>query len=193
MARPEPEQRASIVYLLGYPGVGKYTVACALAKLNGAVVVDNHVVNHPILVLLRWDANSDLPPGTLDRTAPIRDAVLSAMEEIAPREISYVLTNVLLDTEEDRAIYDRVRAIADRRRSAFLPVLLTCARDEQLRRVQSEERAARLKVADPRAVERLMDSTRLFVPDGPELLRLDTTALDPAEAAARIASSLVVG
>jgi shikimate kinase len=184
---------ASIVYLLGYPGVGKYTVARELAKLNGAVVVDNHVVNHPILVLLKWDAISSLPPGTLGRTAPIRDAVLSAIDEIAPREISYVLTNVLLDNEEDRAIYDRVTAIAARRGSVFLPVLLNCERDEQLRRVQSEERAALLKVADPQAVERLMESTQLLVPDDANLLRLDTTVLDPAEAAARIARRAAEG
>jgi hypothetical protein len=171
--------------------VGKYTIAREVAKLNDAVVVDNHVVNHPILVLLKWDAARPLPPGTLDRTAPIREAVFATIEEIAPREISYVLTNVLADTEEDRAIYERVRAIAAHRGSVFLPVLLTCERDEQLRRVESTGRAARLKVADPRAVERLMESVPHLVPDDPDLLRIDTTALDPWAAAARIVSRLV--
>jgi len=180
-------KRSSIVYLLGYPGVGKYTVARELAKLTGAVVVDNQLVNYPILALLRWDGMSKLPPGTLDRAAPIRAAVFSALEEIAPRDTSYVLTNVLADDEESRAIYERVRDIAARRGSVFLPVLLTCDRGEQLRRVASPERAARFKVRDARGVAELMESMRLLVPDDPELLTIDTTALGPAEAAARIA------
>jgi predicted kinase len=175
-----------MIYLLGYPGVGKYTVAREIARLTGAVVVDNQVVNHPILVLLRWDATSDLPPGTLDRAAPIRDAVLCALEEIAPRDLSYVLTNVLDDDEECRDLYERVKRIAARRGSVFLPVLLTCDTEEQLRRVTAKERVARLKIADAGKVAAYMRSTPPFVPDDPELLELDTTHLDPADAAAEI-------
>jgi predicted kinase len=178
--------RPSIIYLLGYPGVGKYTVAREIARLTGAVVVDNQLINHPILVLLRWDATSDLPPGTLDRAAPIRDAVLSALEEIAPRDLSYVLTNVLDDDEECRALYERVKRIAARRGSVFLPVLLTCDTEEQLRRVTADERVARLKIADADKVAAYVRSTPLFVPDDTQLLELDTTHLDPADAAAEI-------
>ena len=175
-----------MVYLLGYPGVGKYTVAREIAKLTGAVVVDNQVVTHPILALLEWDAVSDLPPGTLDYAAPIRDAVLSALEEIAPPELSYVLTNVLDDDEESRALYERVKHVAARRAAVFLPVLLTCRREEQLRRVTSPDRVARLKIADPDKVDEYMRSTPPFVPDDPQLLRLDTTDLAPADAASEV-------
>jgi predicted kinase len=189
-ARPRHGSRPSLIYLLGYPGVGKYTVATEIAKLNGAVVVDNQVVNHPILILMRWDATSDLPPGTLDRAAPTREAVLSALEEIAPRDLSYVLTNVLDDSEESRALYARVKQVAARRGSVFLPVLLTCDREEQLRRVTAAERIARFKIADPEKVDEDVRSTPLFVPDDPELLRLDTTDLAPAEAAAEVLRQL---
>jgi predicted kinase len=175
-----------VIYLLGYPGVGKYTVAREIARLTGAVIVDNQVINHPILVLLRWDATMDLPPGTLDRAAPIRDAVFSALEEIAPRDLSYVLTNVLDDTEECRVLYERVKQIAARRGSVFLPVLLRCDPKEQLRRVTAEERVARMKIADADKVAAFVRSTPLLVPDDPELLELDTTHLDPADAAAEI-------
>jgi len=186
VAARDPGSRPSIVYLLGYPGVGKYTVAREIARLTGAVVVDNQVINHPILVLLRWDPTSDLPPGTLDRAAPIRDAVLSALEEIAPRDLSYVLTNVLDDEEGCRDLYERVKQIAARRGSVFLPVVLTCDLEEQLRRVTAEERVARLKIADADKVAAYVRSTRLLVPDDPHLLELDTTHLDPADAAAEI-------
>jgi predicted kinase len=181
-----PGSHPSLIYLLGYPGVGKYTIAMEIARRSGAVVIDNQVINHPILVLLRWDAVSDLPPGTLDRAAPIREAVLSALEEIAPSDLSYVLTNVLDDSPEDRALYERVKQVAERRGAAFLPVLLRCERDEQLRRISAQDRIDRLKIADPGKVADYVRTNPPFVPDDPQLLELDTTHLAPADAAAEI-------
>jgi hypothetical protein len=177
-------------YLLGYPGVGKYTVARALASKTGAVVVDNQVVNQPILVLFNWNGKTQLPPGTLARTAPIRDAMLTALEEIAPPSLSYVFTNVLENTPDDVAVYERLRAAASRRDSLFLPVLLICARGVQLQRVQTEERRRRLKVSDPGIVEGYMAETDLFVPDDPNLLTLDTTERSSEQSAALIIERL---
>ena len=175
-----------VAYLLGHPGVGKRTVGRALAERTGAVLVDNQTVNLPILTLFRWDGRSPLPEGTFDRAAPIREAVLSALAEIAPRELSYVLTNVIADDPADVAVYERVRSVAAARRAAFVPVLLTCEREEQLRRVALPDRAERLKVRDPGAVVRLMERMPPYVPDG--VLTLDTTYATPEESAAAIAA-----
>ena len=38
----------SLVCLLGSPGVGQRTVAEALSRLTGAIVLDNHRINLPI-------------------------------------------------------------------------------------------------------------------------------------------------
>jgi shikimate kinase len=179
-----------ITYLLGYPGVGKYTVARALASKTGAVLVDNHVVNQPILALLNWDGITQLPSGTLDRTAPIRDAMLTALEEIAPRSMSYVFTNVLENKPDDVAIYDRVRGAASHRDSIFLAVMLTCAPDVQLQRVQTEERRRRFKVSDPGSVARYMGETDLFMPDDSNLMTLDTTERSPEQSATLIIERL---
>jgi shikimate kinase len=183
-------QSPFIAYLLGYPGVGKYTVGRTLASRTGAVLIDNQVVNQPILALFDWDGKTQLPDGTLTRTAPIREAMLTALEEIAPPSMSYVFTNVLENTPEDRAIYDRLRGAARRRSSLFLPVLLTCAPDVQLHRVQSEERRRRFKVSDRESVERYMAETDLFVPDEPQLLTLETTELSPEQSSVLIIESL---
>ena len=61
----------SIVYLLGHPGVGKYTVGQELARQTGAVLIDNQVINHPIIALFDWDGTSLLPLGTEDWMEPI--------------------------------------------------------------------------------------------------------------------------
>jgi len=176
--------------LLGYPGVGKYTIGQELARQTGAVLIDNQVINHPILALFDWDGTSQLPPGTEDRMAPIRDAVFGALEEIAPRSKSYVFTNNLADDPADIAIYDRLKHAAQVRGAVFLPVMLTCAPDVQLRRVASEDRARRFKIADPEGVRRLMAATALYVPDDPALLTLDTTTATPEQTAALIAEAI---
>ena len=186
----QPSAPPSIVYLLGYPGVGKYTVGHELARRTGAALIDNQVINHPIFALLNWDGRSQLPPGTLDRTAPIRDAVITALEEIAPRSKSYIFTNVLADDPADIAIYDRLKRAAQLRGAVFLPVMLTCAPDVHLRRVASQDRLPRFKIADPEGVRRLMAAIVLYVPDDAALLTLDTTTAAPAQTAALITEAI---
>jgi adenylate kinase family enzyme len=190
MQPDRPVVPTSIVYLLGYPGVGKYTIGREIAMRTGAVLLDNHVINDPILALLHWNGKSALPAGTLDRTAPIREAVLSALEEIAPPSLSYVLTNVLSEESADVALYERVKQVAQRRASLFLPVLLTCATDVQLRRVATEERARRRKISDPDSVRRFMETTALYTPADAELLELDTTSASPKQTAALIVETI---
>ena len=176
--------------MLGYPGVGKYTIGQELARQTGAVLIDNQLINHPILALLDWDGTSQLPPGTEDRIEPIRDAVFSALEEIAPRSKSYVLTNNLDDDPQDIAIYHRLKRTAQVRGAVFLPVMLTCALDVQLRRVASEDRRRRFKIADPEGVRRLMAAAALYVPDDAALLTLDTTTAAPEQTAAVIVDAI---
>jgi hypothetical protein len=180
----------SIVYLLGYPGVGKYTVGRELARRTGAALIDNQVINHPILTLFNWDGKSQLPPGTLDRAAPIRDAVLTALEEIAPLSMSYVFTNVLADEPEAIALYERIKRVALSRSSLFVPVMLTCALEVQLGRVGSDERVRRFKISDPEGVQRLMAAGPLYVPDDPALLTLDTTTSPPQYTASLIVEAI---
>jgi hypothetical protein len=38
----------TIVYLIGYAGTGKYTIAKELVLLTGAVIVDNQLINSPV-------------------------------------------------------------------------------------------------------------------------------------------------
>lgn len=49
------------VLLLGFPGVGKLTIARELGMARPARVIDNHWINNPILGLLADDGRSKLP------------------------------------------------------------------------------------------------------------------------------------
>lgn len=175
----------SLVYLLGSPGVGKRTVAEALAAHTGALVLDNHRINLPIMSLFDWDGSERLPPEVWGYVEAIRSVVLDALADIAPRDSSYVLTNALEVGYE--AWFDRIEGIARARGSVFVPVLLECELEEQLRRVASEDRVVRLKLSDPEHAREFIAGTEFFRPSGPDALVVDTTHRSPDDAAALIA------
>jgi hypothetical protein len=88
---------------------------------------------------------------------------------------------LLADDPRDIAAAERVRAVAQARSSAYLPVHVHCDEAELLRRVPSPERAGLLKWIDPVGVRASL-ARPLLVPDGS--IELDTTSRSP-EASAR--------
>lgn len=189
-----PVQQATetcVVFLLGYPGVGKRTVGAHLADLLDGVLVDNQLINIPLLTLFKWDGKTPLPTEIWDRVAPIREAVLGTIEDLAPESNSYVFTNVLEDDEPSARHYDRIRSVARRRGSLFLSVVLDCAIDEQVHRIDNPDRIARLKGSDPEGYRRHRQHTKLFQPPPEEAVHLDTTNTGPRQNAEIIYKTLL--
>lgn len=179
---------SAIFYLIGYPGVGKYTVAKALAERTGARIVDNHLANNPIFSLLKLDGATPIPAAAWHRVKAIRDIIFDAMEHLSPHEFSFILTNVLHDDEGDRSLFAQVEALAKARGSLFLPILLSCTEEENCRRVTSHGRAERLKDTSAENVRTLRAEKPLLPVVHPNTLRLDTTAMPPETVSKKIIS-----
>ena len=179
-----------VVFLLGYPGVGKRTVGAELAELLDAVLVDNQLINIPLLTLFKWDGKFAIPMEIWDRVVPIREAVLGTIEDLAPKSNSYVFTNVLQDDEEDAAHYERIRSLAHRRGSLFLAVVLDCDVEEQVSRIDNPDRIARMKGSDPEGYRWHRQATSLYEPPVAEVIHLDTTEVDARSNATRIYEAL---
>lgn len=180
----------TIVYLIGYPGVGKLTIAKALCQLAGTKLVDNHMANNPIFSIIGVDGNTIIPEAAWDRVKAVRDILLDTILHVAPRSFSYVLTNVLLDDDGDRDLFEQVRDLAAQRTSLFVPVVLRCRKEEHLKRVAAPGRAEHYKDAQPSSLEKLMQERSLLPIVHPHLLALDTTSLSPQEAANTILSHI---
>ena len=185
MPTPPPP---AVYQLLGYPGTGKYTVARALVdrlEAGGATVrlIDNHLVANPVVSLVPAGEDGLIPEAAFDRVQAVRAEVMATIGQFTPPSWSLVFTNYWVDGDRAAAHLAEVVALAERRGSTFVPVLLRCDPDELVRRVVAPDRVARHKLVDPAGARRLL-AEKLLRPPG--TLALDVTELAPADAAERI-------
>jgi len=176
-----------ILHLLGWPGVGKLTVAREMrnqaALLDVAlVVVDNHLTSVPILEIIEADGRDRLPDGTWDHVARIRDVVYDAVESLAREGTSFVFTNVLVESDgQSSTVVDRLSRLAEARATTYAPVLLTCRPDEHRTRSSTPGRAAKRKWVDADAIRSFAETETLYLPAG--TTTIDTTGLDAVHVA----------
>ena len=185
-----------IIHLLGFPGVGKHTIAGALsqqAAANGRhlVVVDNHLTSQVVLSVIGADGIEPLPDRVWDRVREIREIVYSTIETLSPPHLSFVFTNVLVVSDlRSLPVIERLQRLAQTRSTAYVPVMLSCDTAEHQRRVPSPGRSEKLKWIDPDGVAAFVTAEELLRPST-ETMDLDVTALTPTEAAERIMFGLV--
>lgn len=187
----EPSFDTAVVFLLGYPGMGKRTVGGALASLIDAVLLDNARIHGILLEPFRWDGVSDIPGEIWERVTPIREALLGVIEDLAPASNSYVFTNALEDEPSSVEHYESIRSMARRRGSLFLAVNLDCDIDEQVSRIANPDRIALRKGADPPGYRWHRQNVTMFEPPVEDRFDIDTTSLTPAENASLIRDELV--
>lgn len=177
----------TIIYLIGHQGVGKLTIGRAIHAATGAALLDNHLLANPVFTAVANDSVSGIPPAIKAKIGAVRNAVFAAAAEDAAADLSYVLTDVLLDDELGRRRWEEAKALAAARRATLVPVLLSCDDDaEYARRVTDPARIPQLKQVDlPRSLERR--ATRPLLPIAhPNTLPLEVGRLAAEEAARQI-------
>jgi hypothetical protein len=175
----------TIIYLIGFAGVGKYTIAQHLAAIEPFKIVDNHYILNPIFNLLEQDGVTPLPPKVWDRAMQVRLAVLATIGDLSPTRWNFAFTNELLGDASSQELYSQVLEVAKARGSRFVPVRLVCDIEEHVRRVTRPERRERMKSVDARDA-RTKHDFELFQPRHPHTLTLEVTHLSAEESAWRI-------
>ncbi|MGV2432921.1 MAG UNVERIFIED_CONTAM: hypothetical protein LVQ98_06460 [Rickettsiaceae bacterium] len=104
--------KTCIIYLTGKPGIGKYTIAKDLAANYGFIVCDNQLINNPIFELLQYDGYAKIPDFAWESISRIRAEVFDFLSQNHTN--SYVLTNCLANTQEDRELYEQVKQMAEK-------------------------------------------------------------------------------
>jgi hypothetical protein len=178
--RNNTQKNSYIIYLIGNPGIGKYTIAQELAKF-GFIVCDNQLINNPIFTLLNYDGFSRIPEFGWDAIGKIRTAVFDFLA--IERNQNYVLTNCLYENDGDRKCYSQVESMALKRGSLFVPVKLIISEEENLRRISDPSRRARWKSIDPQDVHQTQP---LITIEHPHLLELNISQFSAAQVAEKV-------
>jgi hypothetical protein len=180
-----------IVYLVGAPGVGKYTVGKLIAERLSAKLLDNHFWCNPIFEIVEPDG-TPFPAGVWDKANDVMSAVLETVARFGPAGRNYVFTHAVWDAGGhplDWIIAGQILWVAERRGARLLVVRLVCGEDQLRERISSEERALRFKTTDAGKAHALA-SLPAFPINHDWIFDLDTSGLSAAETAARIEREL---
>lgn len=180
-----------IVYLVGPPGVGKYTVGRLVADRLEAKLLDNHFWSNPILEVVEPDGSA-LPAGVWDRTNDVLSAVLETVARFGPPGRNYVFTHAVSDPGGhplDWIIAGGIAWVAEQRRASLLVVRLACSEDQLRERISNEARRQRFKTTDAGAAQSLA-ALAPFPINHDWVLDLDTSSLSAADTADRIEAEL---
>ncbi len=173
-----------IVYLIGFPGTGKYTIAQELVRRADFRLIDNHLINNPVFSLVHADGKTKLPEDIWDNVTRIWDVVLDTMVHISPAEYSFILTNHLVENDAgDLRHYGKIEAAARQRQALFVPVRLMLSDvNEHIKRITAKNRAVRMKENNPEAPKRYA-AQQILDPGHPDGLTIDVTNLPATQVA----------
>ncbi len=173
----------TIIYLIGFAGTGKLTIAKEIIAQTNMKLVSNHLSNNPVLSLIHADGKTPLPSEVWKNIAIIRDVVFDTITNISPADYSFIFTNELIEgNETDMMIYRKVENVAAKRGSKYLPVRLICEVDELCKRVISEERKINHKMIDADAARQQFIKSKVLTLDHQNTLTLDVTHLTAKQA-----------
>ncbi|KAI0125593.1 hypothetical protein BJ170DRAFT_439402 [Xylariales sp. AK1849] len=156
------QQPGPLIWMNGFPGVGKLTIARELLKLLGeqnAILIDNHELID--LVAIPRDH-----PEYHDQRRVVHQAALTEwifdLEAIAK---TIIFTDFQAADEMGLAIAREYQDAAAKSNRLFLPVYVASDLEENMRRVITQERrdGAKAKLVDAVTLERLLSRYTLFV------------------------------
>ena len=191
--RSKTALNGAFIYLFGFAGSGKLTIAEAIAERWDCIVVDNHHVNNVIFELIDLDQQGQ---GTLsdevwDHVMRVRQAAMDAIRYLARPGRNFIFTNELIEgVDRHHVFFLEVAKVAADRGALLLPVRLNVDADELARRIASPERGEKLKITNPDVALARAQNEEVFRPEGYDYLDLDVTSLAPDESARLILDEL---
>jgi hypothetical protein len=172
---PPAARRPRFVFIYGPPGVGKLTVAEALAARTGFKVYHNHLSIDAVEPVFEF--------GTQAFWLLVHGIREATVEAAAREGIDLIFTNVY-EHPESAARVTRLFEVVEQQGGSVAPVQLSCAMEELERRIASARRAEMRKLASVEAWRRAVAGREVTsVVPGRDSLRIDNTHVSPEAAA----------
>src|ERR1700721_1821804 len=180
---PIPPRPPPLIYINGYPGIGKRTIGQQLISQlpHPAKLFDNHLLIDPVAALL--DRHS---PEYQPLRKRLRSTVFSAVFYSSElREATIVFTDQQSSSELGSSVAKEYEKAAIQRGSDFISIRLTCTEGENLRRATSTARTQgdKTKLTDVDILKRIIREEDIYAFGGKTELTIDVTLLSAVEAA----------
>ncbi|EJD45810.1 hypothetical protein AURDEDRAFT_165261 [Auricularia subglabra TFB-10046 SS5] len=177
-----PTPAAPFIYMGGYPGVGKQTVARELLKIiPGSRLIDNHL----LIDITRAVFRQGSPEYEALRSKLRNDMLEAIVKEEAARGTTFIFTGAHVATNPISVIARDFERAAAARGSPFVSAVLSCERSEHVQRLLDPPRATR-KLYKEDVLVRIIESGPAFLFGCEHELQIDSTGMKPEEVAAKI-------
>ncbi|KAF3936660.1 hypothetical protein ABW19_dt0207510 [Dactylella cylindrospora] len=196
-------QKANVgrtIFINGYPGTGKLTVARELhfSKWDGCQKKNNMVLQFALSTSTQHiSAQNTSDPEYQALRKAFRATLLDSIATAAPEHISttWIFTECQSNSHIGTSISHEYLAAAQRRNSPFVSIILTCALEENLKRLShpSRKTTPRRKLTNREVLKEIREQEvihRFGDWIGVRELVVDVTKLEPEEAAVVIKSFL---
>lgn len=170
-----------LIFIYGFPGVGKLTVARELAKLSGYKLFHNHLT----LDLL----GSVFEFGT-EPFIELREKIwLSVFEEASKRKLDGLIFTFVFEKTVRGDFLDKIEDTLNDNDSIKF-VKLTCDEAELKKRIKDKSREKFDKMTSFNGFKEMLDKGAIYEPKLSGVLELDITHLSPKKAAEKILDSI---
>ncbi|UAT43341.1 hypothetical protein GUI12_04240 [Anaplasmataceae bacterium AB001_6] len=154
--------KSKILYLIGLPGSGKFTLAKMISEKYKLILIDSHKINDLILNIL--DNTNNLSDHIWEAIYNIRKLLIDAIK-IVPNERGYIFTNVLCkDSPEDLKWYQDVVDLSKDIGFLLQPIVLYSDTQTILKRISNDDRIGTNKITDPNIFMKLFKDKEIFIP-----------------------------
>ena len=160
---PSPSSTYSpcVLFLNGFPGVGKLTIARHLRRiLSESLLVDNHLLINPAEAI---EPNRTPAHYTLRRA--IRQAAFDGLKAVERKSTIFIMTSCTADNPADREVFSEFVDIARVRGILFVSIIIDCEPIANMARLTSAERyCGKNKLANGQVLAGLRLHNRLLDP-----------------------------
>lgn len=174
-----------IIYLIGYTGVGKRTIAKEISKITAVRFFDNDHLYNVVTTLVNQERllNKRLIKHYLKLKLLAYDIIIDGCN----MHDSFILCEELHENNPlHKELYDKMFETANSRGSIFIPIILDCAAEEIIIRYMKRNRTKEFKPATKEFCKHNILANKILNISHPNELKIDVTSMSPKDAANEI-------